>query len=214
MCLEDLEAQQRPPLPQLLRLQQQQLLRGKLVEVQEDQAVVLEIRLAWDMVVALEDLEVVVHTSNIINSKVTSPHHCSISNKDHPLLEVALTVAVVVATVLLNINNSNTTAHQHPVAVGLPPLYLMVVDQVHQTASMEVAADHLMVVVVELRCLLDHHLLSVLVVGDSVAVALEAIAPVLDLRPLNNHHSVVNNFMVVVVVAPCLLDHHLANNSR
>lgn len=214
MCLEDLEAQQQPPLPQLLQLQQQQLLRGKLVEVQEDQAVVLEIHLAWDMVVALEDLEVVVHTSNIINSKVTSPHHCSISNKDLPLLEVVLTVAVVVATVLLNINNSNTTARQHPVAVGLQPLYLMVVDQAHQIASMEVAADHLMVVVVERRCHLDHHLQSVLVVGDSVAVALEAIDLVLDLRLLNNHHSVVNNFMVVVVVVPCLLDHHLANNSR
>lgn len=214
MCLEDLEVQQQPPPPQLLQLQRQRLLHGKLVEVQEDQAVVQEIRLAWDMVVALEDLGVVVHTSNIINSKDTSPHHCSINNKDLRLLEVVLTVAVVVATVLLNINNSNTTAHQHPGAVVLQPLYLMVVDQGHQIASMEVAADHLMVVVVEHRCLLDHHHQSVLVVEDSVVVAPEAIDPGLDLLPLNNHHSVVSNFMVVVEEVPCLLDHRLVNNSR
>lgn len=214
MCLEDLEAQQQPPLPQLLQLQQQPLLRGKQVAVQEDRVVVQEIRLAWDMEVAPEDLEVAVHTSNIINSKVTSPHHCSISNKVLLPLEVALMVAAVVAIVLLNTNNSNTTAHQLLGVVVLRPRYLMVVDQAHQIASTEVAADHLMVVAVERRCLLDHHLQSVLVVGDSVVVAPEVIDPGLDLHPLNNHPLVVNNFMVVVVVAPCLQDRPLVNNSK
>jgi len=196
VCLADLEAQQQPQPLLLLLLQRQLRLHGKLVVVQEDQAVVQEIHLVWVMEVALEDLEVVVHTSNIINNKVTSLRHCSISNKDRPRPEAALMEAAVVA------------------AVDLQPQYLMVVDQAHRIASMEVAVGHLMVVAVEHRCLLDHHLQSVLVVGDSVVVALEAIDPDLDLRLLSNHHLVVNNFMGVVVVVPCLQDRPLVNNNK
>lgn len=214
MYLEDLEVQQQPQPLLLLLLQRQLLHHGKLVAVQEDQAVVQEIHSAWVMGVALEDLEVVVHTSNIINNKVTSLRHCSISNKVRPHQEVALMEAVAVVIVLHNTNNSNTTAHQHLEAVVLQPLYLMVVDRALQIASTEVAVDHLMVVVVEHRCHLDLHLQSVLVVEDSAVVAPEAIDPDLVLRPRNNHHLAVSNFMGVVVVVPCLQVHRLVSNNK
>lgn len=154
---EDLEVQQLlllllPP-PLLLQL----LLHGKQEVVQVDLEVVLEIHLVWDMGVALEDLVVEVHTSNIISSKVgINLHHYSISNKDllHP--EVALMVAVVVAIVLHNISNNNTIAHPLQEAEVLQHLYLMGVDQARQIVNMEEVVDHLMGVVEELRCHLDH----------------------------------------------------------